>query len=308
MSKFDELRLIESFIKAAETGSFTQAAQALAITPAAISKNISNLEKSLGVKLFNRTTRSLNLTSEGSEFVLQAKQVLHLLEQATEAVRHHSNEPQGKVRISTPNEIGRLFIIPLLGKLKEKYPKVVIDLDLNDRNVDLVKDGFDLVIRGGIIENSSLVARKVGSISLRLVASTQYLKRNSPPQTSQALEQHSLIVRTKQNGKPWAWRFLQDESVIYSINLEHASFSLTDVEGMLNLVLQGQGIAQLPYYLVHEHLRQGTLVSLLEDEHISEDFDLVIQYPHRQFIAARVKQVIEFFVEELRQNKGLNFN
>ncbi|RIY31196.1 hypothetical protein CKF54_07275 [Psittacicella hinzii] len=307
MQKLDELRTITSFLKAAECGSFTQAADVLGLTPAAISKNVSTLEKSLGVKLFNRTTRSLSLTNEGQAYAEQAGKALSLLEEANESLRQLYNEPYGRVKISAPNTIGRIFLIPLLPLLKAQFPQITIDLDLNDRNVDLVKDNFDLVIHGGTINSSSLIARKIGSLALCVVATPTYLQQNGTPATPQELEQHQLLTRALSTGKLMPWSFVDNAGDSYSLSLDNPAYVLTDVAALLELTLAHQGIAQLPYYLVHEHLEAGTLVQLFADEHQEGEYELFMQYPHRQFIAPRVRAVIDFFHNQLKDNPSLNY-
>lgn len=306
MAKLDELRTIISFIQAAQAGSFTQAAEILGITPAAVSKNVSTLEKNLGVRLFNRTTRSLSLTTEGRQFAQQAKIAVDMLTDASEHLKQSLSQPSGLVKISVPNTIGRLFVLPHLNRLHQRYPTLRLELGFNDKVIDFVNDGYDLVLRGGNIQESSLISRQVGNIRLCLVASPDYLAQTNTPETPQQLLQHALIVRRLSNGKLIPWLFHQTQTEHYSLNIEQPAWVVDDAEAMAHLCVNHLGICQLPYYIAQPYLQDGRLLSLLQGYHYDAHFPLVLQYPHRAFIAPRVRAVAEFLVEQLKQEKRLN--
>lgn len=306
MHKLDELRTIQSFIQAAQQGSFTAAAEMLGITPAGVSKNVSTLEKSLGVRLFNRTTRSLSLTEEGIQFAQQAQQAVDLLTQASECLKQSSSQPSGRVKISLPNVVGQMCVMPYLTEFWQRYPYIQLDLDYDNRIIDFVKDGFDLVIRGGQIHDSSLISRKLGMLSSCLVATPEYLARYGTPTCYQDLAQHQLIIRRFSNGKCIPWTFKQQDNSLVSIDLEQQRLITTDTDALLQATLQHLGIAQIARYSIQAEIEQGKLQLLLVDCHHSEQYDLVLQYPHRSFLAPRVKAVVEFLLEKVTKDKRFN--
>lgn len=304
MQKTDELRTIVSFIQASQAGSFTQAAEVLGLTPAAVSKNVSTLEKSLGVRLFNRTTRSLSLTNEGRQFAEQAKIAVELLTQASENLRQANIAPQGKVKISLPPSIGRLYVVPHLGELQQRYPQIQLELDFDNRVIDFVQDGFDLVIRGGTIQDSTLISRKIAVMRQSIVASPNYLAQKGIPNRPEQLRQHQLLVRRFSSGKLVPWYFRQADGSLAPLELSQPSLVSTDIEVLADATQQGLGIAQLPNYIAHALIAQGKLQALLKDCHHSEPYELVLQYPHRALLAPRVKAVAEFLLEKLSQEVG----
>lgn len=306
MYKLDELRTIISFIQAAQSGSFTIAADILGITPAAVSKNVSTLEKSLGVRLFNRTTRSLSLTGEGQAFLEHACQAVDILSQASEALRQSGEHPRGVVKISLPNAIGKLCVIPHLDELNELYPDIVLDLDFDNRIVDFVRDGFDLVIRGGHIQDSSLISRRVGQLNTCLVASHQYLDKYGEPKHYSELLNHRLIIRRFSNGKYMPWLFRQPDGSLISIDLAQRSLVVTEPEAAFYAALQGLGVGHVARYIAQEAIDKGLLKQVLIKDYHGEKFDLVLQYPHRALLAPRVRVVAEFLVEKLSADKRLH--
>ncbi len=177
------VRAILSFVQAADAGSFAAAGRVLGITSAAVSKNVAGLEKALGVRLMNRTTRTLNLTEEGRAFLRQARVALDALDAAIDTIAAQRVVPSGRVRISTSWAFGREQLMPALPGLLSRYPALSVEVDFDDRIVDLVRDGYDLAIRGGSIPDSALVSRPIFRLNLVLVASPDYLARHGVPQT-----------------------------------------------------------------------------------------------------------------------------
>lgn len=199
MNAYD-LRALNTFLHAAKHGSFTAAAQRLDLTPAAVSKSVAGLEQSLGVRLFQRATRSLHLTAEGERFFAQAQAALNLLEQAADSVRGGSGVA-GVVRISVSNIIGRHLLMPHVAELLERYPDLRLEIDFEDRVIDFVQAGYDLVLRGGTIADSSLVSRLIAPLRICLAASPDYLARHGTPHHIDDLPAHRLIMRHFLGGK-----------------------------------------------------------------------------------------------------------
>jgi DNA-binding transcriptional LysR family regulator len=190
MDSSQRVRAILSFVQAADAGSFAAGARALGISSAAVSKNIAGLEKALGVRLMNRTTRTLKLTEEGEAFLRQARIALEALDLAADAVLSHRAAPAGRVRISTSVGFGRQQLAPALPGLLAKYPGLAVEVDFDDRVIDLVHDGYDLAIRIGRLDDSALIARKLGEVRLLLVAAPAYLAARGAPASLDDLANH----------------------------------------------------------------------------------------------------------------------
>ncbi|AXW15759.1 hypothetical protein CJO84_13945 [Ralstonia solanacearum] len=195
MDSSHRVRAILSFVQAATTGSFAAAGRVLGISSAAVSKNVAGLEKALKVRLMNRTTRTLQLTEEGAVFLRQARLALEALDVAVDAVAAKRDEPTGRVRISTSAAFGRQQLMPMLPGLLARYPGLSVLIDFDDRIVDLVRDGYDLALRGGHMRDSALVSRPVCRLNKILVASPGYLAHHAVPRMIEDLQQHKLVAR-----------------------------------------------------------------------------------------------------------------
>lgn len=294
-----------AFVQAARHGSFTAAARALGVTPAAISKSVAALESSLGVRLMNRTTRSLSLTAEGTQFLAQARTALDTLDQAMENLTSSPANPVGLVRMSVPNVIGRRLIMPVLPALLERHAALSVEVDFDDRVVDFVQEGYDLVVRGGNVQDSSMIALPLGPLRLGLIAAPAYLDKHGVPRQPQELSQHRLISRRFLAGRLSPWKFHQSDGEVYLHEPTPAALTLSDPESLLQAALSGVGIAEVGIYLALPHLLRGELKLILHDSHDPGAFQLMLQYPHRSFLAPRVRATADFLTEALRANKDL---
>ena len=218
MDSANRIPSILSFVQAAERGSFAAAARAMGISAAAVSKNVAGLEQALGVRLMNRTTRSLQLTGEGRAFLLHARVAIDALEQAVDTVAAQRAEPVGRVRITTSSGLGNGYLMPLLPELAARYPALSFELDFEDRRVDLIKEGYDLALRGGSFDDSSLVSRRVAGIYTLLVAAPDYLARHGVPRTRAELARHRSIALRFLNGTLDLWAFKGDD-----VRIEHVA-------------------------------------------------------------------------------------
>src|SRR5512139_3443097 len=165
-----------AFVETATTGTLTAAAERLDITPAAVSKSLAKLEQQLGVRLLQRSTRRLSLTHEGTRFLAEARAALRLLDQAVDGVSQSAREAAGRVRVSVGIAFGRRWVLPALPGIVAPHPQLAVDVDLDNRSVDLVAEGYDIGIRGAVVEDSSLIARRVCALPVVLLASTAYLR------------------------------------------------------------------------------------------------------------------------------------
>lgn len=306
MDTSQRVRAIMSFVGAADAGSFAAAARALGISPAAVSQNVAGLETALGVRLMNRTTRSLNLTEEGSAFLRQARIALDALDQATDAVVAARATPTGKIRISTSAAFGREQLLPLLPGLLTQYPALTTEVDFDDRIVDLVQEGYDLALRGGRIADSSLVSRRVCRMNLILVATPAYLEQYGVPRRPHDLERHQLITRKFLGGRVSPWNFVGSDGSMTTLNTEHALLTLSSPESLVQAALADLGVAEVGVHHAWRHLQQGELKILLPRTHHPGSYEMSLQYPHRALVAPRVRVAVEYLLERFAAMEELH--
>lgn len=306
MDSSQRVRAILSFVQAADAGSFAAAARALGISSAAVSKNVAGLEKALGVRLMNRTTRTLNLTEEGEAFLRQARIALDALELATDAVIAHRAAPSGRVRISTSVGFGRDQLAPTLPGLLAQYPGLAVEVDFDDHVIDLVRDGYDLALRGGRIADSSLVSRLICQFNMVLVASPAYLDQHGTPKHPEDLLQHRLLTRRFLGGRVSPWQFKARDGSITTLNTEAAVMTLSSPETVTQLAVAGVGIAEIGVHHAWRHLQAGELKVLLLKAHHPGSFEMTLQYPHRALVAPRVRVTVEYLLEAFAQRDELH--
>lgn len=287
-----QLQGLLAFIEAATSGSLTAAADRLAITPAAVSKSLARLEEQLGVRLLQRSTRRLALTEEGAGFLVKARAALRALDDAVAEVSQSASVPAGRVRISVGMAFGRRWVLPVLPALTERHPQLAIELDLDNRPVDLVAEGFDIGIRGGVIEDSSLIARRICRLPVVLVASPAYLRQAGVPANVDDLARHRCAVVRFAGGTPSPWIFKRSGGRRIEF-VPEASLSVSDPEALLDVALAHAGIAQTGLQHTLPFLRSGRLKLLMLDNHESGQREMVLHYPHRQYLAPRVRVVVD---------------
>lgn len=299
---FDPVQLgsIELFCKAAELGSFTAAAEALGVTPAAVSRSIARLEQRLGVRLFVRTTRSIRLTGDGELYRAQCQQALEQIAEAERAITGRQTTPTGLLRISVPTTYAHHRLLPLLPAFTAAYPGVQLELNIGNRNVDLVDDGYDLVIRLGEPQDSRLIARKLEDATLGLFASPAYLARQGKPQALADLAGHDCIqFILPSTGRPLPWLLRGADGAV----AEHAFHSRQrvneDVLGVLTWARAGGGICQIYHFIADEAVRRGELVEVLPAlAGATRPFSIL--YPQNRHLSARVRAFVEFVVASVR--------
>lgn len=306
MELSQRVRAILSFVQAANSGSFAAAGRELGISSAAVSKNVAGLEQALGVRLMNRTTRTLSLTDEGAAFLKQARVAIDALESAGDTLAEKRFETSGHVRISTSAAFGRDQLIPTLPALQARYPGLSVEVDFDDRVVDLVRDGYDLAIRGGHISDSALVSRPICRLNLVLVAAPEYLASAGVPRTPMELIQHRLIVRRFLGGRVSPWNFRIADGSISTLNLESATLTLSAPEALAQAASLGLGITQVGAHHAWPYLKSGKLKAVLLDVHDSGSYEMVIQYPHRALIAPRVRVTIDHLLAAFELDEALH--
>lgn len=310
MRQFGELMLgsVELFCLAAEQGSFSAAATAAGVTPAAVSRAIARLEARLGVRLFIRTTRQIRLTDGGRAYFEQCKQALGQLLEAEREVTGQQLVPAGTLRISLPTTYGHYRVLPLLPAFRARYPAVNIDVHLSNRNVDFADEGFDLAIRARAPVDSTLTARKLEDAELVVVAAPAYLARHGTPQTLAALADHDCIqFLLPSSGKPISWLFRENASLNYGSHDNGGDRELAtvgsyccseDILGGVTLARSGAGLFQTYRFIVADDLRNGNLIEVLQ-EHGGRSRPFSMLYPHGRHLSRRVRAFVDFLLEAL---------
>ncbi|MFA1020115.1 LysR family transcriptional regulator [Enterobacter sp. SAT-E-asb] len=284
--KFDYLGDVEVFIAVVEHGSFTAAAVALSTTPSVLSRAVTRLEARLGRQLLQRTTRRVGLTEAGRVYLEQARSAFSLLDDAERVGRGQEGDLTGRVRMSVPTTYAHYRLPPLLAHYNQCYPRVQVELNITNRNVDLIAEGFDLAIRLGQLPDSGLVARKLEDAALLLVASPDYLHRRGKPQALEELQGHQCLpFIMPRTGRIAPWVFHDEGRDIDWMPCSTIEIS-DDVLGVVSLAEQGMGICQSYEFIVRDRIQGGQLVEVLP--HLrgrSRPFSVLFA-PHRRQSAA----------------------
>jgi DNA-binding transcriptional LysR family regulator len=300
--QFDDLLLgsIELFCLAAELSSFTAAANAGGVTPAAVSRSVSRLEERLGVRLFVRTTRSIRLTDEGRVYFEQCRAALAQLVEAERQVTGQQMAPSGKLRISLPTPYAHYRVLPLLPAFRQRYPAVEIEVHISNRNIDFTEEGFDLAIRGAPPADSNLIARKLEDAELVVVATPAYLAQAGTPASPADLVGHECIqFELPSSGRDLPWLFMRGGQV-EEVHTQGQFRCAGDVLGGVTLARHGAGLLQTYGFIVEQDLRAGTLVRVLEKEaRVARSFTLL--YPHARHLSMRVRAFVDFLTENLQR-------
>ncbi|WP_050468226.1 LysR substrate-binding domain-containing protein [Herbaspirillum chlorophenolicum] len=258
----DSLNGIIAFVRAAEHLSFVAAARSLGISPSAVGKSIARLEHNAGVRLFQRSTRRMQLTAEGEMFFQRCRRVLDDLQEAQASLARAQDAPRGRLRISTPT-IGYRFLVPHLGEFRARYPEIELEIDFSDRIVDVIDEGIDVAIRSGELPDSRLMARRLGGFRFFLCASPAYLKARGAPRSIAALQEHDAVLyRLHTTGKLMDWTITADPRWM---KLRFArTMTLNNMEAVLHALEAGHGIGFMPDFLVRDALAAGRLKCVLE--------------------------------------------
>jgi len=280
-----------------ESGSFVRAGEALGLTQPGVSRAIARLEERIGVRLLDRTTRSVSLTAEGRKL---HEAVMPLLGEVDEAVNLASGSAaivRGRLRVNSDPFFSRLMLAPHIGRFLEKYPEVSLELITREQLGDMVSDGFDIAIRFGEPTASSLIAKKLLETRIMTVASPGYIRKKGRPSHPEEIPQHvSIDFRNPNTGQPFDWEFRRGKKVIEV--KKNARLLLSDVDSMLNACLAGVGIAQIMAIDVQKYIDQGRLVDLFPDWP-DERFPLYALYPSRHLPAAKLRAFMDFLAEML---------
>lgn len=292
-----DLSALPAFVAVAEGGSFAAAAEKLHLTRSAVSKIVSRLEARLGVMLFMRTTRSLSLTDEGALYYEHCRQALANIQAAEHQLDSGKMQVSGRLRVSVPVLFGHLCIAPLLTALANEHPLLALEISFSDRRIDLVDEGFDLAVRiGELADSGSLIARRLGEHGMLLCASSDYLWRSGEPSTLDALSRHQAVGYLHA-GTVLPWQLRGENGELQSFR-PPAKMMMDDMQGIVDAVSAGAGIAWLPEWLVRDRLVAGTLVEIMRGES-SLSFPVNVVWPYMPYQPLKVRLAVDKLVAEL---------
>lgn len=289
---------IELFCKAAELGNFTAAAEALGVTPAAVSRSVGRLEDRLGLRLFVRTTRRVALTDDGRVYFEQCREALAQIELAERAITEHQVVPSGVLRISVPTAYGHYRVLPCLPKFAALYPSIKIDMHVSNRIIDFVEEGYDLAIRMGEQQDSRLIVRKLEDATLGVFASPDYLTRRGTPKTLDELRQHDCVqFILPSTGRPMSWIF-RDHGTDVDFAFESRVRVQQDLLGCVTYARAGGGCFQIYHHVTQEDVARGELVEMLQ-AYRGRTRPFSIVYPQNRHLSAKVRAFVDFIVQEI---------
>ena len=291
MFSIERFNGVRAFVTVADCGSFNAAAALLGLSPSAVSKAVSRLEERLSVRLFQRSTRRLQLTEDGRLFYRRSAQALSSLAEAEAELAHGRDAPVGLLRVDLPILFGRRWITPVLLELSEKYPKLELDISFNREAADLFAEGVDLVVRIGALKDSSgLSARYLGEQHRILCATPDYLDRKGRPVSVVDLKDHECVAETRR-GRAQPWPYL-DEDGDRQVFQPQGRFRFGSAEVLADTARSGQGIAMLPRWFVAEDLRSGRLEAVLLDQ-FKSSLPINLLWARNPYLSPKIRVVID---------------
>jgi len=293
----DKLQAMHVFTRIVDANSFSRAADTLRLPRASVTAIIQRLEASLKVRLLNRTTRSASLTDEGDTYLRHATRILAAVREMEDAVSRSREAPRGILRVNASLGFGRTTIAPLVSAFVQRYPQVEVQLDVTDRPVDIVEQGFDLALRFGALPDTRLNARRIMSNRRYLCASPAYLQRHGNPAALSDLARHRTILHRQNDDAYGVWRFTRDGETV-SVKVQ-GGLSSNDGDIVLGWALDGHGISIRSEWDLAKYLESGRLKVVLP-EFLLPPADLFVYYPSRRNQPARIRAFIDFLVEHFR--------
>lgn len=292
----DSLSGISLFVAVAETRSFTKAGAQLGISSSAVGKSIARMEQRLAVRLFHRSTRSITLTAEGTLFLERCRRILSEVEAAEAELSELSGTPSGRLRVSTPQLTS--LVMPTLTGFMRRYPDIALEIDLSERMVDIIEEGYDAVIRTGVHHDSRLASRHIGACPQVVVASPAYLAKHGTPSHPRELAQHHcLLHRFPASGRIERWPFKPADGEPEPQLNERMTCST--VEAITYALLQGEGIAFLPTFIIEDELKDKRLQIILAD-YMEQTVTFTMLWPASRYASPKLRVFIDYVVQNMR--------
>ncbi len=286
------------FVRVVETGSFSEAARAMLMTPSTVSKLIARLEARLGVRLIERSTRRLALTGEGQFYYERSQALLGQLDETEQQIAQGGAEAEGVVRVTSSVTFGTAALEPILPAFLEAYPNIIVDLSLSDEVVDLYLDRTDVAIRVGKLQDSNLMARKIGETRRRIAASPAYLARHGVPETPEDLAHHNCLGFNFRRTMP-VWPMREGGRIVE--RMLSGSLLVNNGDTLRRMAIAGVGVIRLADYHLRGPIARGELVEILADSDIGEVDDIHALFRGAQFLPARVRAFLDFAVPHMQR-------
>ena len=290
---------LREFVAVVEHGSFTAAADALNVSTSFVSREVKRLEERLDTRLLHRSTRSLSLTEMGQIYYERGREIHDLLATLEADIADLQDHPKGLVRITAAGLYAERYIAPALAEFTMTYPEVSIELDTSMRSIDLIADGFDIAVRTGALEDSSLIARKVGPRRIIVCGSPAYLQQHGRPSTPDELLTHNCLTLTNTSMQ---WRFESPDGV--RLSRVSGTWKSDNINALIAAAIRGVGLVRMTDYYMEDELKSGELESVLEDYEV-RDVATWIVFPARDHLPTRVRFLIDFLAERLRHDEQL---
>ncbi|WP_372437988.1 LysR family transcriptional regulator [Pseudomonas chlororaphis subsp. aureofaciens] len=288
---------IECFVRSAEVGSFAEAARRLSLTPAAVGKSVAKLEARLGVRLFQRSTRRLTLTEAGKLFLDEVSASLYTIQNAVANLASAEGRPAGTLKVSMGTVFGRLYIVPMLGEFLRRFPEISPDWHFDNRQVDLIGQGFDAAIGGGFELPQGVVARRLSPAHRILVASPEYLARCAAIEQPEDLQHcEGILIRSPQTGRIRSWALTSRTRQQSPLNLK-ARMTMSDSEAACASAAQGLGVALVSMPFAVGYLNAGTLQRVLPDWYV-DDGNISIYYAEHKLLPGKTRAFVDFVIEQ----------
>lgn len=286
------------FVRVVEAGSFSEAARLLLMTPSTVSKLIARLEARLGVRLIERSTRRLALTSEGQFYYERSRALLGQLDETEQQIAQGGAEAEGVIRVTSSVTFGVAALEPILPEFLQAYPRIAVDLSLSDDVVDLYLDRTDVAIRVGKLQDSNLMARRIGETRRRIVASPAYLARHGTPQAPEDLMSHNCLGFNFRRANP-VWPMREGGRIVE--RMLSGSLLANNGETLRRMALAGVGVARIADYHLRGPIARGELVEILQDSDIGETDEIHALFRGAQFLPARVRAFLDFTVPRMQR-------
>ena len=299
----DKLQAMALFVRTVETGGIARAAEGLGIPKATATTLIQKLERALGVKLLNRTTRRLSVTPDGAAYYERAAAILAEVRDAEEALLQHSASPRGRVRVDVPTLIARSVIVPALPQFFARYPDIELALACNERHFDLVAEGIDCALWVGEVGDAALVARRVGFVYFATCAAPAYIAAHGRPAHPRELAQHRCLNHfSPRTGETVEWVFSRGGERVQAVFPGH--LALEDENSYVAAAEAGLGIAQIPAFAVKEAMERGTL-ELVLGEWFPEPAPLQVVYPQNRHLSRKVRVCVDWLAQLISEHDGI---
>ena len=291
----DTLDGMKTVVAVVETHSFTAASERLGMSKALVSKYVGEVESSLGIRLFNRTTRQLALTDAGRSYYEHSLNLLEQFSAMVDNVTGEQTSPRGLLRISAPVTFGEMKLSPIMPKFLQMYPELNVEVKVTNNAIDMVEEGVDVRLRIGGVADSNMIARHIRTLPLILCASPAYIEKHGMPETPEDISKHACIIDSNfRVGKQWPVISKNGDATTINVN---SNIAVNSPKAVQEIAMAGGGIAMIPEFIVEGAIKAGSLISILPD-YTTLEFGLFAIYPHRKYVSRKVRCFIDFVLEE----------